>query len=92
MSARIHCHVDGKAMVTLTDPEDELGVSINEQLVLSGLAISAKKSEIFGMTNKMSDGQSVVKLAEVISRAQDSARKNREGIWRYGDIAEEDDE
>jgi len=92
MSARIHCHVDGKAMVTLTDPEDELGVSINEQLVLSGLAISAKKSEIFAMTNKMSDGQSVVKLAEVISRAQDSARKNREGIWRYGDIAEEDDE
>lgn len=92
MSARIHCNIDGKAMVTLTDPNDDSGLSVNEQLVVSGLALSAKKIDVDAMAAKMIDSNSIVKLAADISAAQDSARKYRKGMWRYGDIGEEDEE
>lgn len=92
MSARIHCQIEGKAFVTLTDPNDDSGVSVNEQLVLKGLALSAKKVETDAMIAKMVNSNSIVELTADIKAAQDSARKSRTGMWRYGDIGEEDEE
>lgn len=92
MSALIFCQIDGKAQVMLTDPSDDSGVSINEQLVSSGLALSAKKTDTDTMMTKMIDSNAVVKHIADISTAQDSARKSRKGMWRYGDIGEEDEE
>jgi staphylococcal nuclease domain-containing protein 1 len=92
LTARIHCALDGKHCVTLLDPDDESGTSINEELVTSGMALSAKKDEFESMSAKMTDNSSLVKLSEDIATAQEIARKNRIGMWRYGDIGEEDDD
>ena len=92
MEVHIHCQIDGKAFVTLTDPTDDSNASVNEQLVSSGLALKAKKVDVDAMMAKMIDSNSIVKLSADISAAQDSARKNRTGMWRYGDIGEEDEE
>lgn len=92
LTARVHCALEGKHYVTLLDPDEESGTSINEELVASGLALSAKKDEFESMSAKMTDNSSLVKLSENIATAQDIARKNRIGMWRYGDIGEEDDD
>lgn len=92
LAARIHCAIEGKLYVTLLDPADESGSSINEELVSSGLALSAKKEEFDAMSVKVADNNSLVKLSADVAAAQDLARKNRIGMWRYGDIGEEDEE
>jgi len=92
MNVQIHCQIDGKNLVTLIDPSDVTGVNVNEMLVSSGLALQAKKTEIDAMMAKMIDSNFIVKLSADISAAQDSARKERTGMWRYGDIGEEDEE
>jgi len=92
LHARIHCAMEGKHYVTLTDPDAESGTSINEELVSSGLALSAKRDEFNNMSSKMADNNSLVKLSADISAAQEIAKKHRTGMWRYGDIGEEDEE
>ena len=40
----------------------------------------------------MADSNLVVKLAADLAVAQEAARRDRVGMWRYGDIGEDDDE
>jgi len=92
MSARILCQIEGKAFLTLSDPNDDSGMSVNELLVLKGLALTANKAESMTVMAKMVDNNSLVKLSADVVTAQESARKQRIGMWRYGDIGEEDEE
>jgi len=40
----------------------------------------------------MVDGSSVIKLAADLNVAQEGARNSRTGMWRYGDIGDDDEE
>lgn len=55
LTTRIYCALDGKHCVTLLDTKDESGTSINEELVSSGLALSAKKEKFDNISATMSD-------------------------------------
>jgi staphylococcal nuclease domain-containing protein 1 len=91
LTARIHATDDtGKLVVTLLTNGG--GSSVNEELIAAGFARVAKPSVIEALVSRMVDGQSVIKLAADLNVAQESARKSRVGIWRYGDIGDEDDE
>lgn len=89
LTATKYCEVDGKAQVTLKEPESP---SINEQLVAAGLARVAKQPMVDMITTRMVDGNPVVELAAELNVAQDAARKKRCGMWRYGDIGDDDEE
>lgn len=90
LSVRIHGSDDnGKiAVVILTDSD----ATVNEQLVSSGLARVAKPAAAEATAARMMDGSAVVKLAADLNVAQEAARKSRAGMWRYGDIGDDDDE
>lgn len=87
LSARIHCEADGVLALTLMDGDTNL----NEALVSNGLARVAKQAEVDLLSSKMIDSNSVVALAAELNVAQEAARKSRTGIWRYGDIGDDDD-
>uniref|UniRef100_A0A7S2UEN5 TNase-like domain-containing protein n=1 Tax=Attheya septentrionalis TaxID=420275 RepID=A0A7S2UEN5_9STRA len=91
LTARIHCEVEGKLVVTLSDAMDPTP-TVNERLVSAGLARAPKPMDVEMVTSKMSDGQSIVSLADDLKAAQDDARKSRIGMWRYGDVGDEDEE
>jgi staphylococcal nuclease domain-containing protein 1 len=88
LKARIHCEVDGKLQVTLLDGD----TNINETLVSDGLARVAKQGMVDALSARMVDSNSMIKLAADLKVAQESARKTRIGMWRYGDIGDEDDD
>ena len=92
LTAHKYCDVDGKAQVTLKDPEADSAPSINEQLVSAGLARVAKQPGVDVITSRMVNGSEVVELAAELNLAQEAARKSRSGMWRYGDIGDEDEE
>jgi len=90
-----HCDLEGKAIVTLYDKKVLEGrkddaKSINEEMVAAGYGRAAKQSEVNALVASMVNGNSIVKLAAGLSVAQDEARKTRSGMWRYGDIGDED--
>ena len=92
LKARLHASVDGKMAVTLlVDGEDK---SINEQLVEAGVARAAKQPAVDELLSLMvaDDNNTVVSLAADLQVAQEAARKSRSGMWRYGDVADEDDD
>jgi staphylococcal nuclease domain-containing protein 1 len=76
----------GKLAVTLMDSGD----TINEELVAAGLARVAKQPAVRSLTYSMVDGSPAVELAATLNVAQERARKSRAGMWRYGDIGDED--
>lgn len=88
MTLIVHCEIDGKLQVSLMDGD----TSVNETLVSNGLARVAKPAAVEIMKTRMIDGNSVVKLAADLQVSQEFARKSRTGIWRYGDIGDDDDE
>jgi staphylococcal nuclease domain-containing protein 1 len=90
LSARLLAPDDsGKLAVALSLPDQE--ETINAQLVSEGLARVAKQANIDLLASKMSDGgNSVVELAAELNVAQDEARKSRYGMWRYGDVGDDD--
>jgi len=92
LTATKYCDVEGKAQVTLKDPAAEGAPSMNEQLVSAGLARVAKQPAVDVVTNRMVNGNEVTELAAELNVAQDAARKSRAGMWRYGDIGDEDEE
>lgn len=97
LTAVIHCEVDGRAILSLYGSEEAYGQSdaaksINEELVAAGYARVAKKSEVDLVASAVTDGQNVRLLAERLAAAQEDARKARAGMWRYGDIGDEDEE
>eukprot|EP00529_Nitzschia_sp_RCC80_P041560 CAMPEP_0113522986 /NCGR_PEP_ID=MMETSP0014_2-20120614/45476_1 /TAXON_ID=2857 /ORGANISM="Nitzschia sp." /LENGTH=953 /DNA_ID=CAMNT_0000421069 /DNA_START=13 /DNA_END=2874 /DNA_ORIENTATION=- /assembly_acc=CAM_ASM_000159 len=91
LTVRIHGTDDnGKiATVILTD---DASSSVNEQLVSAGLARVEKPYAAKNMAARMSDGSAVVKLAADLNVAQETARRTRAGMWRYGDIGDDDDD
>jgi staphylococcal nuclease domain-containing protein 1 len=85
--ARVFSRDDsGKLAVVLTVPGEE--VSINSQLITEGMARVAKKETVDNLANRMSDGVSEL-LAE-LNEAQGAARTARAGMWRYGDVGDDD--
>lgn len=92
LTATKFCDVEGKAQVTLKDSKADDSPTINEQLISAGLARVAKQPAVDMMTARMINGSDVTELAAELNVAQDAARKSRQGMWRYGDIGDEDDE
>lgn len=82
---------NGKMAVTLSVPDED--ETINVQLVSDGLARVAKPAAVSALAARMADdGNTVVKLAADLNVAQEAARKSRSGMWRYGDIGDDDDD
>ncbi|KAG7367213.1 staphylococcal nuclease-like protein [Nitzschia inconspicua] len=79
----------GKVNVVIATDSDE---SINEMLVSSGLARVAPPKAAKILAGRMADGSSVLKLAADLNVAQETARKTRAGMWRYGDIGDDDED
>jgi len=79
---------NGKMAVAITaEGSDE---SINVQLVTDGLARAAKQTAVDLLTSRLVDSNSLVKLAADLKVAEEAARKSRSGMWRYGDVGDED--
>lgn len=89
LTATKYCDVEGKAQMALKEPECP---SVNEQLVSAGLARVAAQPMLDVLTSRMVNGNPLVELAAELNIAQDAARKKRCGMWRYGDIGDDDDE
>jgi staphylococcal nuclease domain-containing protein 1 len=88
LTAILHCEMDGKFLVTLLDGD----VKINEVLVSHGLARLAKQADVVAMQNKMIDPNLALELAAELQSSLEIARKSRIGMWRYGDIGDDDDD
>jgi len=79
---------NGKMAVAVTpDGADE---SINVQLVTDGLARAGKQTAVDLLTSRLVDSNSLVKLAADLKVAEEAARRSRSGMWRYGDVGDED--
>lgn len=76
--------------VALQDPSG--GDSLNEEMVASGMARVVKKQAADALSRRMADGSPVYELSKKLKAAQDRARKSRAGMWRYGDVGDDDDE
>jgi len=94
LSARLLApdEASGKMAVVLSAPDQEDN-TINEQMVSEGLARVAKPAAVAALARRMADGgNSVTALAADLNIAQEAARKARCGIWRYGDVGDDDEE
>eukprot|EP00559_Dactyliosolen_fragilissimus_P001205 CAMPEP_0184865336 /NCGR_PEP_ID=MMETSP0580-20130426/17746_1 /TAXON_ID=1118495 /ORGANISM="Dactyliosolen fragilissimus" /LENGTH=944 /DNA_ID=CAMNT_0027364493 /DNA_START=76 /DNA_END=2910 /DNA_ORIENTATION=+ len=91
LTAKIFCETEGKLVVALFDPNDS-SVSINEQMISEGLALTSKQGQVGVLSAKMLNSNNLMKLAADLNVAQEAARKTRLGMWRYGDIGDDDDE
>jgi staphylococcal nuclease domain-containing protein 1 len=80
----------GRMAVALVDPVT--GESINKELITDGLARVPKQNVIDDMVRRMIDGKPLLDLAAALSEAQEGARRSRRGMWRYGDIPDDDDD
>jgi staphylococcal nuclease domain-containing protein 1 len=76
-----------QAVALITDASDE---TVNSQLVTEGLARVSKQTSVDVLVGGMTDGNSVVILAAELNVAQEAARKTRSGMWRYGDVGDDD--
>jgi len=90
MTARTFCENDGKLEVALYKPNST--TSINEQLVADGLARVMKKKEYYAIINKLVNPESLTDFADDLTAAEESARRSRTGMWRYGDVGDDDEE
>lgn len=91
LTVRIHGTDDNGKIATVILTEDSTS-SVNEKLISAGLARVDKPSAAQNMASRMTDGSAVVKLAADLNVAQETARRCRAGMWRYGDIGEDDDD
>jgi staphylococcal nuclease domain-containing protein 1 len=90
VSARIFCENEGKLVVALYEPGNSC--SINEELVTNGLARVSKPFEIEKLCTRMINSENLSALAADLRISENSARKNHTGIWRYGDVGDDDEE
>jgi staphylococcal nuclease domain-containing protein 1 len=89
LTARVYANDEiGKQAVTLMP--DDSDATVNAQLVTEGLARVAKQGSVDVLSSGMVDGNAVVKLAAELNVAQEAARKTRSGMWRYGDVGDDD--
>ena len=61
---------------------------VNAQLIEAGLARSKKSAE--PVQSRMVDTDVAMELHAELQKAEQVARKSRSGMWRYGDVGEED--
>jgi staphylococcal nuclease domain-containing protein 1 len=90
LPTRIHGKDDSGKIVTAILTES--GETVNEQLISAGLARVANGPAVQSIMGRMVDGTAVLKLAADLNVAQEVARKSRSGMWRYGDIGDDDEE
>ncbi len=90
VTARIFCENEGKLVVALYEAGNP--VSINEELVTNGLARVSKSLEIEKLCGRMINSENLAALVGDLRLSENSARKNHTGIWRYGDVGDDDDE
>lgn len=89
-SARIFCENEGKLVLALYEPENPC--SINEQLVTEGLARVFKPLEVDALRTKMINSENLSALEGDLRLAEKSARKRHSGMWRYGDVGDDDED
>jgi len=90
MTTRIFCKDgEGKLVVALYE-SGEVSKTINEQIVAEGLARAPKSSDVTTLMDKMLDGTNLKQLSEDLLIAEQSSKKLRRGMWRYGDIGDDD--
>lgn len=89
LTATKYCDMEGKAQVSLKDTD---ATCINEQLVSAGLARVAKPSTLEALTTRTINPNDLMELSAELNVAQDVARKSRTGMWRYGDVADDDED
>ena len=65
------------------------GETVNDKLISAGLARVAKPVIVKNLARRMVDGSGLLKLAAKLKVA---ARKSRSGMWRYGNVGDDDDE
>ena len=75
----------------LTEPEDTKE-TLNSEMIALGLARVAPYGTVNALARAVKDGSSVKKLASELGAMQEKARKSRVGMWRYGDVGDDDDE
>ena len=90
ISARIFCESEGKLVVALYEPGNP--TSINEQLVTSGLARVCKPFEIEKLCTRMVNSDNLSALAGDLRISESAARRVHTGMWRYGDVGDDDEE
>ena len=90
VSATIFCQNEGKLVVALFDAANK--VTVNEQMISEGLARVFKASEIEGLRSKMVNSDALVNLASEMRSAEDIARRTHSGMWRYGDVGDDDED
>lgn len=80
----------GKLAVVIMKPDNK-EESVNAEMISLGLARAAKQTTVDALQARMVDANVIVKLAADMQASQESARRSRVGMWRYGDIGDDDD-
>ena len=91
VTAHIFCELEGKAVTALYDQSND-ATSINEELISDGLARVSKAGEFKILSNKVVDAKKLEDLFNALSLSEDNARKYRRGMWRYGDVGDDDED
>lgn len=90
MTARIFCENEGKLEIALYNPSSS--TSINEQMVSEGLARVMKKKDMYTILDKVVNSDALNSFSDDLAAAEECARKSRVGMWRYGDVGDDDEE
>jgi staphylococcal nuclease domain-containing protein 1 len=80
----------GKVAVVVMNPGGGSEQTVNAQLIAEGLAQVAKSVDM--LASRMVESNAVVEFAAELSLMKDTARRTRVGMWRYGDVGDDDDE
>lgn len=81
---------NGKIAVAIVDPDDA-ETTINAKLISEGLARVAKPSAARVLSRGLKDASALNSLTTSLKEAQEKARSSRAGMWRYGDVGDDDD-
>lgn len=80
----------GKMAVMINKPGSE--ESVNAEMVATGLARVAKQPSVDVVQAHVADPSVVAQLVADLQASEDSARRSRAGMWRFGDVGDDDDE
>lgn len=90
VTATIYCQNEGKLVVGLFDANNT--GTVNEQLVSEGLARVSKANEVEVLMTKMVNTAALLSLAAELRSSEQIARRSHSGMWRYGDVGDDDEE
>ena len=94
LRARVFGQEGGKLLVSLQEGGEgavqaSKAKTLNQSMVEEGLARVSKRAD---RTVKKLGVPAAVALVEEMKEAQEGARRGRVGMWKYGDVADSDDE